>query len=79
VLVSAHLDAIRLNAKANANKADAELWRWYADMVEERQIKHVCKGRYFEVTLGTHLTTAPSFDEAIRLMKEVVNVERIAA
>ena len=77
--MSAHLDAIRLNARANANKADAELWRWYADAVEERQIKHVCKGRHFEVTLGPHHTEAPSFDEAIRLMKEIVNAQPIAA
>lgn len=77
--MSAHFDMVRLNAKANANKADAELWRWYADMVEERQIKHVCKGRHFEVVLGPHRIEAPSFDEAIRLMKEIADSRPIAA
>jgi hypothetical protein len=74
-----HLDTIRLTARANANKADAELWRWYADAVEERQIRHTCKGRFFEVVLGPHKTEAPSFDEAVRLMKEIVDAQRLAA
>jgi hypothetical protein len=75
----AHFENIRLAARANANKADADLWRWFADMVEERQIRHLCKGRTFEVVLGPHKTDAPSFDEAVRLMKEIVDVERLAA
>jgi hypothetical protein len=80
VLVNATcLDTIRLTARANANKADAELWRWYADAVEERQIRHVCKGRTFEVTLGPHKTEASSFDEAIRRMKETIDAQPLAA
>jgi hypothetical protein len=78
-VTAAHFDNIRLNARANANKADADLWRWFADMVEERQIRYACKGRTFEVVLGPHKTDAPSFDEAVRLMKEIVDVERLAA
>ena len=77
--MNAHFEMVRLNARANANKADAELWRWYADMVEERQIKHVCRGRHFEVLLGQHRTEAPSFDEAVRLMKEIVDAKPLAA
>jgi hypothetical protein len=61
------LDTARLIAAAQANSADARMWRWYADAMEERRLRCQWKDRYWVVTLdGRNISSDQSFDSALR-------------
>lgn len=58
---------IRERASIAANAEDAELWRWFSCLVDERRIRWCHSERGWLVSVDNrHVATAPSFDEAMR-------------
>ena len=61
---------VRLNAANAANAEDAEMWRWFSNMVEERRIRWCFAHDSWLVSVDhRHLATDRSFDQAIRVAK----------
>jgi hypothetical protein len=66
-MVSHPLDDLRQRAANVANQMDAELWRWFCLMCEERRIQWGCSdGKWFVSVDNRHVSTEPDFDSAIR-------------
>ncbi|CAB3773856.1 hypothetical protein LMG29542_07472 [Paraburkholderia humisilvae] len=63
----AHFELIRMQAAATANAEDARIWRWYADLMEDRRLVCLRCGLAWTVTVdGRLLARDPSFDLAVR-------------
>lgn len=61
----------RLMAAASANQEDADLWRVFSNLYEERRIRWCDSARGWLVSIDhRHLATESSFDSAIRLAIE---------
>jgi hypothetical protein len=61
----------RLMAAASANQEDADLWRVFSNLYEERRIRWCNSARGWFVSIDNrHLATESSFDSAIRLAIE---------
>jgi hypothetical protein len=61
------LEMIRLRATAMANADDAKVWRWYADLMEDRRVVCQRKGTCWTVAVdGRQMANDPSFDSAVR-------------
>jgi hypothetical protein len=61
------LHIVRLSAEATANRDDASLWRWYADLVEDRRISFTCKANVWTIIVdGAWSVSQGSFDSAVR-------------
>ena len=74
------LDIVRLSAEATANRDDASLWRWYADLVEDRRIAFTCKANVWTITLdGTSSVSQRSFDSAVREARDSHERERFTS
>jgi hypothetical protein len=60
----------RALAAAGANAEDAELWRWFSLLMQDRRVRW-CQAddRWFVSVDNRHVATEPSFDEAIRRAK----------
>jgi hypothetical protein len=57
----------RLTAAVSANKEDADLWRMFSSLCEERRIRWCDSARGWLVSIDNrHLATESSFDQAIR-------------
>ncbi|MDR5835397.1 hypothetical protein [Caballeronia sp. LZ034LL] len=63
----------RATAAAGANAEDAEVWRWFSLLMQDRRVRW-CQAddRWFVSVDNRHVATEPSFDEAIRRAKERV-------
>lgn len=58
---------MRERAANAANAEDAELWRWFSCLVEERRLRWCCSERGWLVSVDNrHVATATSFDDAMR-------------
>ena len=58
----------RLTAAVSANQEDADLWRVFSNLYEERRIRWCNSARGWLVSIDNrHLATESSFDPAIRL------------
>ncbi|WP_245254476.1 hypothetical protein [Paraburkholderia sp. LEh10] len=58
---------IRQSAANAANAEDADIWRWFAGLVEERRIRWCCaEGSWLVSVDHRHVATEKNFDEAIR-------------
>ncbi|MFM0674199.1 hypothetical protein [Paraburkholderia sediminicola] len=58
----------RVMAAASANQEDADLWRMFSSLYEERRIRWCNSARGWLVSIDNrHLATESSFDQAIRL------------
>jgi hypothetical protein len=60
----------RALAAAGANAEDAEVWRWFSLLMQDRRVRW-CQAddRWFVSVDNRHVATEPSFDEAIRRAK----------
>lgn len=70
VLVNAmtNFEFRRIKAAASANQEDADLWRVFSNLYEERRIRWCNSARGWLVSIDNrHLATESSFDQAIRL------------
>jgi hypothetical protein len=57
----------RLVASASANQEDADLWRIFSQLYEERRIRWCNSARGWLVSIDNrHLSTESTFDQAIR-------------
>jgi len=62
----------RLAAAAAANADDAAIWRWFAALLEERRVRwRYAFNRWVVNVDRVHVATELSFDDAIRVAKEV--------
>ncbi|TCW78761.1 hypothetical protein C5O80_31205 [Burkholderia sp. SRS-46] len=62
-----HIDRIRSEAAKIANEEDAELWRWFCGLYEDRRIRWCHSGRGWLVTVDhRHVATEFDFDAAMR-------------
>jgi hypothetical protein len=61
------LEVVRLQAAASANSADAQVWRWYADLMEDERVKCIKtrSGWVIEID-GVCAIDDCSFDCAVR-------------
>ncbi|MGC2967757.1 hypothetical protein [Paraburkholderia aspalathi] len=58
---------IRQSAANAANAEDADIWRWFADLVEERRIRWCFANGSWLVSIDNrHVATDENFDHAIR-------------
>ncbi|WP_232477770.1 hypothetical protein [Caballeronia calidae] len=58
---------IRRSAAIAANAEDADVWRWFANLVEERRVRWCLADDSWLVSVDhRHVATDQSFDEAIR-------------
>jgi hypothetical protein len=58
---------IRRSAANAANAEDADIWRWFANLVEERRIRWcLANGSWLVSVDHRHVATDENFDEAIR-------------
>lgn len=66
----------RLGAARQANADDAALWRWVADVMEERRLcwRHQDEGWVIEFD-GRMLACRPDFDDAMRAAHQVLEVQ----
>lgn len=61
------LELIRLRACVHANRDDAQIWRWYADLMEDRRLSCNWKNNRWTVCLDSaELCSDYSFDRVIR-------------
>lgn len=69
------MQQVRTEAAAQANAADAALWRWFTVMLEERRIKwRYCFNNWIVNVDRRCVASEDSFDRAIRVAKD--NAER---
>ncbi|WP_250462488.1 hypothetical protein [Caballeronia sp. GAFFF2] len=70
---SQSLHGQRAMAAAGANAEDAELWRWFSLLMQDRRVRW-CQAddRWFVSVDNRHVATELSFDAAIRRAKEHV-------
>lgn len=65
---------IRESAANEANAEDADIWRWFAGLVEERRIRWCfADGSWLVSVDRRHLGTEASFDHAIRAAKRRIS------
>jgi hypothetical protein len=65
----------RINAARAANDEDAEVWRWFSSLLEERRIRWCISGETWFVSVDhRHVATERSFDTAIRVAKDNVDL-----
>ena len=63
---------IRRSAAIAANAEDADIWRWFAGLVEERRIRWcLADGRWLVSVDHRHVATDGDFDQAIRVARRV--------
>lgn len=66
-MLSNSLEDVRQRAAHAANQMDAELWRWFCLMCDERRIQWgYFEGKWFVRIDDRHLSTELDFDSAIR-------------
>jgi hypothetical protein len=71
VTTATELEIVRLQAKAGANLADALVWRWYADMMEDERLACIKVQRDWVIMIdGNPVASNPSFDCAMRIARE---------
>jgi hypothetical protein len=62
---------IRQSAANAANAEDAEIWRWFAGLVEDRRIRWCLAGGSWLVSVDhRHVATDENFDRAIRAARQ---------
>lgn len=58
---------VRQSAANAANADDADIWRWFAGLIEERRIRWcLADGRWLVSVDHRHVATDQNFDHAIR-------------
>jgi hypothetical protein len=63
---------IRSEAAAAVNAVDASIWRWFSALLEERRIRWRYAFDNWTVSVDRrHVATERSFDDAIRVAKDV--------
>lgn len=63
---------IRRSAAIAANAEDADIWRWFAGLVEERRIRWcLADGSWLVSVDHRHVATDADFDQAIRVARRV--------
>jgi hypothetical protein len=68
---------VRAVAALAANAEDASIWRWFAPLLEERRIRWCCSGDRWLVSVDNrHVATDASFDNAIRIARDVTQRSR---
>jgi hypothetical protein len=66
------MQRIRLDAAAAANAEDAEVWRWFSGLLEERRVRwRYMFSRWVVNVDRVHVATEQNFYDAIRMAKEV--------
>jgi hypothetical protein len=61
---------IRQSAAIAANAEDADIWRWFAGLVDERRIRWcLADGSWLVSVDHRHVATDKSFDQAIRVAR----------
>ena len=69
------MSRIRTAAAQAANAADADLWRWFSTMMDERRIRWCQTGEVWLVSVDhRHMATDVCFDSAIRAAKAEFSV-----
>ncbi|WP_396331677.1 hypothetical protein [Burkholderia anthina] len=64
------MSVARHTAAQAANAVDADIWRWFSTMVEDRRIRWCFAGNAWLVSVDhRHVATDPCFDSAIRVAK----------
>jgi hypothetical protein len=62
---------VRLDAANAANAEDADIWRWFSSLVEERRVRWCCADGSWLVSVDhRHVATEKSFDLAIRAARK---------
>jgi hypothetical protein len=68
---------LRQQAAHAANAEDADLWRWFANLVDERRIRWCCADGSWLVSIDhRHVATETTFDNAIRSARRVAHDQR---
>lgn len=68
---SSRHDVLRGDAANQANRADAEVWRWFCCAYEERRIRWCYSAGLWYVSVDNrHLSTEADFDAAIRVARD---------
>lgn len=63
----------RTAAAQAANTEDADIWRWFAILVDERRIRWCCAhGKWLVSVDHRHVSTETTFDDAVRSAKLAV-------
>jgi hypothetical protein len=64
------MQQVRFDAAAAANAEDASIWRWFAELLEERRIRWRFQFDCWQVSVDrVNVATAGTFDRAIRQAK----------
>lgn len=64
----------RAEAARAANSDDADVWRWFSSLMEERRVRWcLATDRWYVSVDNRHVATEPSFDGAIRAAKDKVD------
>jgi hypothetical protein len=67
---SLHEKSDRAVGAADANAQDADLWRWFALLVQDRRLRWCqAQDQWFVSVDNRHVATESSFDQAIRSAK----------
>lgn len=65
------IDSVRRDAAMLANSEDAELWRWFSELLEDRRLRYCNANGVWLVTVDhRHCGTGATFDCAVRQAKE---------
>ena len=65
-----HSQQVRQSAAFAANAEDADIWRWFAGLVEDRRIRWcLADGSWLVSVDHRHVATDESFDQAIRVAR----------
>jgi hypothetical protein len=68
----------RAAARDSANAEDAALWRWFAELLDERRIRWCHSGRGWLISVDhRHVATGTQFDQAMRIAKANVDADDI--
>ncbi|VWC80386.1 hypothetical protein BLA18110_02660 [Burkholderia lata] len=69
----------RAAARDSANAEDAALWRWFAELLDDRRIRWCHSGRGWLISVDhRHVATGTQFDQAMRIAKANVEADDIA-
>lgn len=65
-------------ARDSANAEDAALWRWFAELLDDRRIRWCHSGRGWLISVDhRHVATGTQFDQAMRIAKANVEADDI--
>lgn len=71
--IAMDLAAARLGAARQADADDAALWRWLADLMEERRLAWRQQGDGWAIDVdGATLVWRPGFDDAMRAARALL-------